>query len=265
MTLRGNLLTLPVPSLAPLVHLELANHINHLLHGLIDLEQPPLALLLTLPEALAQVRLDGSRVVAHGNGLVAGPRLEVVVEALPDAADGRLRRAVRVPPAGAVVADAADARRHAEPGRKVGQLDLVRLGTGLHVGGLLGEELAKVLDEQQRADAVHLEALQALLRVNLGGTLLDVQDPGQATSQPQVVLVAGEQLGGALGGRVDGGLIRHVQPDNGEARRNVVGRGEVLEEGRLDLGGVVVWARGCEDGEGGVAQEMAGEGVADAA
>lgn len=203
--------------------------------------------------------------VAHRNGLVAGPRLEVVVEALPDAADGRLGRAVRVPPAGAVVADAADARGHAEPGRKVGELHLVGLGAGRHLGGLLGEELAEVLDEQQRADAVHLEALQALLRVNLSGALLDVQDPGQATRQPQVVLVAGEQLGGALGGQVNGRLIRHVQPDNGEARRNVVGGGEVLEEGGLDLGGVVVRAGGCEDGEGGVAEEMAGEGVADAA
>ncbi|KAF7545059.1 hypothetical protein G7046_g9650 [Stylonectria norvegica] len=196
--LRRHLLTLPIPTLPSLAQLQPPYHIDHPLRRKLRTEQAPA--LDTIPEALAQLRLHRARVIAHRKGIITTPRAQVIIKALPQATHARLARAVRVPPASAVVRDGAHARRHAQPRRVRGEGDLVCLIAGLELRGALGQELAKVLHQQQRAQGVEAEALEALFRVDLLRVLLDDEHAGDGAGEAQVVRLAGEELGGALGG-----------------------------------------------------------------
>lgn len=112
--------------------------------------------------------------ITHRNSPLATPRLEVIIKTLAQAAHGRFGRAVGVPSPGSVVADASHAGGHAEPGCEGGELDLVVWRAGGEGGGFFGEEFGEVFYEEEGADGVDFEALEALCGVDLRGVLLDV-------------------------------------------------------------------------------------------
>ncbi|POR38783.1 Cell fusion protein cfr1, partial [Tolypocladium paradoxum] len=94
---------------------EPADDMHHPLRRVLWAEQPPLGHV--APKLATQVGPHRARMVRHGQRPLAAAGEQEEVEAPRQAEDGGLARAVRVPPAGAVVRRGAHARGHAEPRR----------------------------------------------------------------------------------------------------------------------------------------------------
>ncbi|GAO18321.1 hypothetical protein UVI_02032900 [Ustilaginoidea virens] len=252
--LRRDDLPLPVQTLPPVAQVQPPHHRHHPLHRVLGTEQ--LLLRDAPPERPAKVRAHRARVVGQRHRLVAAPRRQHDVQAAGDAVHRGLARPVRVPPAGPVVRDGAHPRRHHDPRRVPRQ----RSRPAAHVGGPPRQQLGKVLRQEQRADRVDAEHVQAAGRVDLREGPLGRQDPGHRAPQVQVVRVRREQAarggGGGADGRLVGGVDAHdVQPG---------GRGAVAQDGRLGRREVRVARRG-EHGERRRPEQVPREMEADAA
>lgn len=73
----------------------------------------------------------------------------------------------------------------------------------LEDGGLAGQEVAEVLEDQERADGVDLEALEGMVGVDLPWGSLGVQDTGDGVGEAEVVRFWGKHLVRLVGGGGD--------------------------------------------------------------
>ena len=64
-----------------------------------------------------------------------------------------------------------------------------------------------MLDEQQRADGVDTEGVEAVLGVDVGGGALRVEDAGEGEGEAEVGGRGGEEGRGGADGGVDGGFV----------------------------------------------------------
>ena len=184
-----------------------------------------------LPKVTTELRLDGARVVRHGQGLVAAAGQQEEVEAAREADDGGLARAVREPAAGAVVRRGAHARGHVEPRRvlwqrvqALGSVSSSRLGVGIgRRRRATREEADKVLGQEQRPHGVDLERLEARRGVDLGWGLFRAQHAGDGAREVQMVRLAREQLLGAARGVVDRRLVLDVAAHEAQPPRQGIG------------------------------------------
>lgn len=149
------------------------------------------------------------------DGVVTRRRFQVVVKRLHALIHGGLARAVAVPPAERVVADAADARGERGPGCVVreGSHGSCVLTVAAQICGFLRQEGGEVFEEEQVANCVDLKGVHHLLGIELAGRFLWVQDARECKGEVEVggrgvFWVAVREEFGTFGcGICDGGLV----------------------------------------------------------
>lgn len=194
--LRLDLLSPPIPELASPIQAHATSHANQLLGRKFRREQ--LVSLHMVPIVLRQLRLHTTRVLGNRNGIIPRHALEIQIKRLRQARDPRLARAVRVPAAHDIVGRAADASAHRGVDRA-----LRKSLFALEDGGLAGQEVAEVLEDQEWPDGVDLEALEGMVGVDLPGGPLRVQDAGDGVGEAEVVRFGGKHLVRLVGGGGD--------------------------------------------------------------